>query len=133
MTFLLFLSTHIVAQSIEKESTAVIELGAAADRSLTEGHSSFENYNRHPHLVSFRSRRGDMERVKTMASVATIGVMGGVGLVGSVGSEEEEAERADSSLEARLEKAMAEPDYEREEIFQYLKEYRKQERFRQKA
>lgn len=41
MTFLLFLPTHIVAQSVEKESAAVIEFGAAADRSLTEGQSSF--------------------------------------------------------------------------------------------
>jgi hypothetical protein len=41
MTFLLFLPTHIVAQSVEKEPAAVIELGAAADRSLTEGQSSF--------------------------------------------------------------------------------------------
>lgn len=41
MTFLLFLPTPIVAQSVEKESAAVIELGAAADRSLTEGESSF--------------------------------------------------------------------------------------------
>ena len=30
----------------------------------------------------------------------------------------------ETSLEARLERAMAEPDYEREEIFQYLKEFR---------
>ena len=32
---------HVVARSDERESTAVIELGAAAARSLTEGQSSF--------------------------------------------------------------------------------------------
>jgi len=50
------------------------------------------------------------------------------GKAGGVGSEAEEAEPAESSLEARLEKAMAEPDYEREETFRYLKEFKKRKR-----
>src|SRR5215813_9772227 len=59
-------------------------------------------------------------------------------MVGTVGSEAEEAEeteeaeQADSSLEARLERAMAEPDYEHERTFQYLKKYKKQKRFKQR-
>jgi hypothetical protein len=59
-------------------------------------------------------------------------------MVGTVGSEAEEAEetkepeQADSSLEARLERAMAEPDYEREEIFRNLKEFRRQKRREQR-
>ena len=41
---------------------------------------------------------------------------------------EEEAEPADDSLDARLERAATEPDHEREEIFRYLKEFRRQKR-----
>ena len=42
--------------------------------------------------------------------------------------EAEEAEPLDNSLEARLERAMAEPDHEREAIFRELKEFRRQKR-----
>ena len=38
---LLLCAANVFAQSAEKESVAVVELGAAAERSLTEGNSSF--------------------------------------------------------------------------------------------
>jgi hypothetical protein len=60
--------------------------------------------------------------------VPTVGIVGAVDSEAEEAEETEEAERADSSLEARLERAMAEPDYEREETFQYLKEHRKRKR-----
>lgn len=41
MAFVLVFHAFSPAQSIEKEPAAVIELGAAADRSLTEAQSSF--------------------------------------------------------------------------------------------
>lgn len=67
-----------------------------------------------------------------IATVGTIGMVGAVDLEAEEAKETEEAEQADSSLEARLERAVAEPDYEREETFRYLKEYRKQKRFKQR-
>ena len=73
--------------------------------------------------------------VPTATAIATVGTIGMVGTVGSEAEEAEEteeAEQADSSLEARLERAMAEPDYEHERTFQYLKEYKKQKRFKQR-
>ena len=41
MAFVFIWSGHAAAQSVEKEPVAVFELGGAADRSLTEGESSF--------------------------------------------------------------------------------------------
>jgi hypothetical protein len=41
MTAFAFISRMSLAQSVEKEPAAVIELGAAADRSLTEARSNF--------------------------------------------------------------------------------------------
>ncbi len=41
IAFLFICSGRLFAQSVEKESTAVLELGGAAGRSLTEGQSNF--------------------------------------------------------------------------------------------
>jgi len=80
--------------------------------------------------VAREAKGTTVNRTTTVAAIATVGAMGAVGVVGSESEEveAEEDEAADSSLEARLEKAMAEPDYEREEIFRYLKEFRKRKR-----
>jgi len=83
---------------------------------------------------SFKLARQAKEPCNWVPTAPTIATVGTIGIVGTVGSEAEEAEETeeaeqiDSFLEARLDKAMAEPDREREEIFRNLKEFRRQKR-----
>jgi len=85
---------------------------------------------------SFKLARHAKEPCNWIPTAPTIATVGTIGMVGTLVSEAEEAEetveRADSSLESRLERAMAEPDYERERTFQYLKEYKKRKKFKQR-